>query len=72
MEQPDLKSLMQLLKSPAGQQLIAYLKTQDGSAARTAAAQANAGDMAAARDTLAPLMRDPRFREILEQLGGKP
>ena len=72
MQQPDPKTLMQLLNSPAGQQLIAYLKTQDGSAARTAAAQAKAGDMNAARDTLAPLMRDPRFREILEQLGGKP
>ena len=72
MQQPDLKALMQLLNSPSGQQLIAYLKTEGSTAAKAAAAQANAGDMAAARETLAPLLNDPRFREILEQLGGKP
>ena len=71
MQQPDSKTLMQLLKSPAGQQLIEYLNTQGGSVARTVAAQANAGDMAAAKDSLASLMHDPRFRELLEQLGGK-
>ena len=72
MQQPDLKALMQLLNSPSGQQLIAYLKTEGGNAAKAAAAQASAGDMDSAKKTLSPLMNDPRFREILEQLGGKP
>lgn len=72
MDQPDLKAMMQLLSSPSGKQLIDYLKTEGSSAAKAAASQANAGDMDAAKKTLAPLMQDPRFREILKQLGGKP
>ena len=72
MQQPDLSQLRSLLASPAGQQLMDYLKTNGGSAAKTAAAQASAGDLKAARDTLSPLLENPRLQELLRQLGGNP
>lgn len=72
MQQPDLAKLLSLLQSPAGQQLMDYLKTNGGSAARAAAAQASAGELEAARDTLSPLLENPRLQELLRQLGGNP
>lgn len=72
MQQPDLTSLMQLLRSPEGQRLVQYLKTNGGNAAQTAAAQASAGDLSSAKSTLAPLLEDPKFQALLRQLGGTP
>ncbi len=72
MHQPDMTQILALLKSPAGQQLMAYLNQNGGAAARSAAAQAAAGDISAAQQTLSPMLEDPALQAILRQLGGTP
>ena len=70
MQQPDIRQLLQLMQSPAGQQLMQYLKANGGSAAQDAAAKAASGDLTAAQNSLAPLLEDPKLRILLQQLGG--
>ena len=70
MQQPDIRQLLQMMQSPAGQQLMQYLKTNGGSAAQDAAAKAASGDLTAAQNSLAPLLEDPKLRILLQQLGG--
>ena len=70
MQQPDMKQLRALMQSPAGQQLLQFLKEHGGSAPQEAAARAEKGDLTGARESLVPLLEDPRLRELLQQLGG--
>lgn len=72
MQQSDMNQLLQLMRSPAGQQLMQFLKTNGGSAAQEAAAQAAAGNLTGAKSSLAPLLEDPQLRALLQQLGGTP
>ena len=72
MQQPDIKQLLSLMQSPAGQQLLLFLKENGCSAAQDAAVRASAGDMVGARDSLAPLLKDPKLRDLIQQLGGQP
>lgn len=72
MQQPDIKQLLSLIQSPSGQQLLQFLKENGGTYTQDAAARASAGDMAGARDSLAPLLKDPKFRDLIQQLGGQP
>lgn len=72
MQQPDFQQVMALLRSPAGQQLLEYLKKNGGSAAQSAAAQASAGDLSGAQKTISPLLENPEIRALLRQLGGNP
>lgn len=72
MPQPDMTQLLQLIRSPAGQQLLTFLQTNGGTAAREAAGMAASGDLAAAQKALAPLLKDPALRALLQQLGGTP
>lgn len=70
MQQFDQNALLQLLNSPAGQQLLQFLNAKGGNAAKDAARKAASGDMAGAKQSLAPLMEDPQLRTLLQQLGG--
>lgn len=72
MQQPDIKQLLQLMQTPAGQQLLQFLKTNGGTVAQEAAAQASSGDISGAQKSLAPLLENPTFRALLQQLGGTP
>lgn len=72
MQQPDLQQMLALLRSPAGQQLMDYLRKNGGSAVQSAAAQASAGDLAGARSTLSPLLENQELQALLRQLGGNP
>ena len=72
MQQPDISQLMALLQTKEGQQLLTYLKTNGGSAARSAAAMAASGDMNGAKDAIHPLLKDPQLKALLEKLGGTP
>ena len=72
MQQPDINALLQLMQTPAGQQLLQFLRTSGADAAQEAAAQAAAGNMTGAKSSLAPLLQDPKFRALLQQLGGTP
>ncbi len=72
MQQSDMTQILALLRSPAGQQLMAYFNQNSNPAAQAAAAQAAAGDIAGAKNTLAPMLEDPILQNLLRQLGGKP
>lgn len=72
MQQPDISQVLALMRSPAGQQLMEYLKQNGGDAARNAATQASAGDLSGARSSLSPLLEDPAVQALLRQLGGTP
>lgn len=68
--QSDLSGLLRLAQSPEGQQLIRLLQKNNPETLRNAAAQASAGDMAKAGQTLSPLLEDPQVKELLKKLGG--
>lgn len=72
MQQPDISQVLALLHSPAGQQLLEYLDKNGGSIARSAAAQASAGDLSGAQKTISPLFENPELQAILRKLGGTP
>lgn len=72
MQQPDIAKMLALLHSPAGQQLMEFLKKNGGTAAQAAAAQASAGDISGAKETLSPLLETPELQALLRQLGGNP
>ena len=71
-QQPDMLALMQLARSPAGQELLSLLQRTGGQQLQNAMARASAGDYADARDTISALLEDPRMRQLLQQLGGQP
>ena len=68
MQQSEYSQLFSLMQGPVGQELIRYLSQHGGSAARSAAAQAAAGDLSAARETLTPLLKTPELQALLRQL----
>lgn len=72
MQQPDMSQLLKQLQTPAGQQLMQFLKANGGTAAQEAAAQAAAGDLSGAKSTLSPLLSNPELQALLRQLGGTP
>lgn len=67
----SMEELMKLANSPAGQQLIAMLKSQDSSKLEQAAAQAKSGDYAQAGQTLSSMLSSPEARKLIKELGGK-
>ena len=67
----SMAELMQLAKSPAGQQLFAMLKAQDNAKLEQAAAQAKAGDYTNASKTLSAMLSSPEAQKLMKELGGK-
>lgn len=67
----SMEELMKLANSPAGQQLMAMLKSQDSSKLEQAAAQAKSGDYAQAGQTLSSMLSSPEARKLIKELGGK-
>ena len=59
-----------LAKSPAGQQLIAFLQRSGGDEVRQAAQFAASGDYTQAQQMLSGLLKDPEVMRLLSQLGG--
>lgn len=66
----SIKDAMQLANSPAGQQLMAYLKENNPDQLKTAMDQAAAGQHQALAKTLSALMQSPQAQALLAQLGG--
>ena len=64
------QDLSRLLNSPQAMALAAMLQSADPSALSQAAAAANSGDLAGAKDLLSPLLQDPKIRALLNQIGG--
>ena len=66
----SMQEALRLAKSPAGQQLLAFLQQSNSQQLQQAADLAAAGNLDAASRTLSSLTNDPKIRELLKQLGG--
>lgn len=64
------EEVLQLAKSPAGQQLLAMLRQSGGTQMQQAAEKAAKGDYGDAMVLARKLMEDPQTRALLKQLGG--
>lgn len=65
---PDFHQLLQLAQSPAGQQLIAMLQQNGGSALSNAVSKASAGDYTQAKQLLSSLLSSAEAQTLLSQL----
>lgn len=70
MDQISPQDIMALIRSPAGQQLLAMLRQQDPATLTKASRMAKSGDYAGVQATFASLMQDPNVLALLQQLGG--
>ena len=64
------QDMLRMASSPAGQQLIAMLRSQGNEQFRQAMSQAAAGDYEGVKNTLSGLLSQPQVRKLLESLGG--
>lgn len=64
----SMDQLASMASSPAGQALYSTLLKTNQSQLQQAMALAQAGDMAAAGQILAPLLSDPTIRQQIDQL----
>ncbi len=67
----SLEEIMQLAKSPAGQQLMALLQKNDSKKVEQAVAQAKTGDYTKAGQTLNSMLASPDAQRLLKELSGK-
>lgn len=65
---PDISELLRLAKSPAGQQLLTYLRQSGGDDLQSAITKASSGDFAQAKHTLSNLLNSPEAHKLLKQL----
>lgn len=65
----SMQEALRLVKSEAGQQLFAALRSQNSAAMDQAMAQAAAGNYGQAKDTLSSLLSSPEIKALLEQMG---
>ena len=65
------EDIMRIASSPAGQQLLALLQQKDSTALTQAVAQAKAGNMAGAGQTLSALLATPEAHKLIKELGKK-
>ena len=69
MKQDELHRCMDALqRSPQGQQLMALLGSDGGASLRRAANALNRGDENAAKQAMAPFLRDPKIQSLLTSL----
>lgn len=65
----SMDRVMQLAKSPAGQQLLAMLQQKDSQALQQAAMQASQGDYKTAGQTLSAVLSSPEAQKLMKELG---
>lgn len=70
MDQFPSQDMLALIRSPAGQQLLALFQKQNPQTLAKAKQMAQSGDYGALQETLATLLRDPNTQRLLKQLGG--
>ena len=63
------EDIMNLAKSPAGQQLIAILQQGDSAKLQQVTQQAQSGDYDSAKQTLQSMLSSPEARKLLKELG---
>ena len=66
----SMQEALRLANSDAGQQLLALLKQENGSALQRAMDQAGAGDYEQVQKTLGSLLESPQAQALLRQMGG--
>ena len=66
----SMEDVMQLMRSPAGQQLIKLLQNSDDPALQKARKLSASGDMAAAKEALKEMTANEEIKKLLSQLGG--
>ena len=67
----SMQEALRLANSPAGQQLLAMLRSTDSDRLDQAAAEVSAGNYADASKTIRQLLSSPEIRKILDDMGGK-
>lgn len=65
---PDMKELIHLAQTPAGQQLISLLQKQGGNRLQEAIASAVAGDYSRAKVIVSELLSSPDAQALLKKL----
>ena len=65
----SMQEALRLANSPAGQQLLAMLRSADSAPLDQVAAEASAGDYAKASKTLNKLLASPEIKKFLEEMG---
>lgn len=64
----SMEQLQQLAKSPAGQQLYAFLQSQNNPQLQSAMSHAAAGDLQQAKAALSGILSDPEMMARLKKL----
>ena len=65
------EDVLRMASSPAGQQLIAMLRQGDSATLEQAVAQAKAGNLSKASQTLSAMLSSPEAQRLMKDLGGK-
>lgn len=66
----SMEEVMQLMRSPAGQQLIKLLQSSDDPALQKAKQLSAGGNINAAKDALQQMAASDEIKKLLSQLGG--
>ena len=66
-----MQEALRLANSPAGQQLLAMLRSTDSDRLEKAAAEVSTGNYTDAGKTIRQLLSSPEIRKILDDMGGK-
>lgn len=66
--QYDQNQLLRLVRSPAGQQLLAHLQKHGGTQLQSAVSSASGGDYEQAKSLLSSLLQSPEAQSLLKQL----
>lgn len=66
----SLRQAMQIAQTPAGQQLIALLRSSGGKEFQEAMTKAAAGDYTQAKDLITSMLANPEAQKLLKELEG--
>lgn len=66
----SVENIMQLIRSPAGQQLLRLLQSSDDPALQKAKQLSASGNMDGAKQALAQIAANEEIQKLLSQLGG--
>ena len=66
----SMDDVMQLMRSPAGQQLVKVLQNSDDPALQKARKLSASGNMTAAKEALKEMAANEEIKKLLSQLGG--
>ncbi len=69
-DDPNIRKAMRIAASPAGQALLGLLQQNSSPQLQQAMDSAAAGDYDQAKQLLSALVRDPKVKKLLDQMGG--